>query len=95
MPTVAHHLLRTVTRRRAVVVSARSRGVIGVLDVVTGMLTGIRRRRRGVRVVVASGVVVDGVVVMACVTLVVCVACAIRVALARVVTRLRFLCAVG
>ena len=77
------------------IVPTRGRGVTGVLDVVTGMLTVIRRRRRGVRVVVASGVIVDGVVVMACVTLVVCVACAIRVALARVVTRLRFLCSVG
>ena len=82
MPTVAHHLLRTVTRRCTMIVPTRGRGVTGVLDVVTGMLTVIRRRRRGVRVVVASGVIVDGVVVMACVTLVVCVACAIRVALA-------------
>ncbi|QYG12423.1 hypothetical protein [Microbacterium sp. PAMC22086] len=47
------------------IVPTRGRGVTGVLDVVTGMLTVIRRRRRGVRVVVASGVVVDGVVVIA------------------------------
>lgn len=57
-----------------------------------------RRRRRGVRVVVASGVVVDGVVVIARRTLMARVAGVtrgIRVALVRVVTRVRFLCALS
>ena len=38
------------------IVPTRGRGVTGVLDVVTGMLTVIRRRRRGGRVVVAGTV---------------------------------------